>query len=304
MTHVLVFGASGFIGRHVRDALTQDGRVDRVTTPGRNRLDLLAAEVDELASLLRRLAPDVVVNCTGRLDGTGYQLLRANTLVPAKLVDAIADVDPAIRLIRLGSAGEYGPVPHGRAVAEDDQAAPAGDYGLSHLAATRLLELARAAGRADAVTLRVFNPIGPGLRDENLLGRAAARLRDAVATGADFITMGPLSPYRDFLDARDLGRAVVAAALTPTLPAVINVGSGRVVPARTAVELLAEAAGFRGELREERTTPSRSATVDWMLADISRAIEALGWRPTHELADSTKAIWAAMAPESRAEGRA
>ena len=305
MTHVLVFGASGFIGRHVRDALIQDGRVDRVTTPGRNRLDLLAAEVDELASLLRRLAPDVVVNCTGRLDGTAYQLLRANTLVPAKLVDAIADVDPAIRLIRLGSAGEYGPVPHGHAVTEDDQAAPVGDYGLSHLAATRLLELARAAGRADAVTLRVFNPIGPGLRDENLLGRAAARLRDAVATGADFITMGPLSPYRDFLDARDLGRAVVAAALAPTLPAaVINVGSGRAVPARTAVELLAEAAGFRGELREERTTPSRSATVDWMLADISRAVEVLGWRPTHELADSTKAIWAAMAPDGRAEDRA
>ena len=299
MTHVLIFGASGFIGRHVQDALTQDSRVDRVTCPGRNRCDLLAAEVDELVSLLRELAPEAIVNCTGRLDGTGYQLLEANTLVTAKLVDAIAEVDPAIRFIRLGSAGEYGPVPKGRAVTEDDPAAPVSEYGLSHLAATRLLELARAAGRADAVTLRVFNPIGPGLRDENLLGRAAAQLRDAVAARADSITMGSLSPYRDFLDARDLGRAVVAASLAPTLPTpVINVGSGQAVPARTAVELLAEAAGFRGELREERTTPSRSATVDWMLADISRAAEVLGWRPTHQLADSTKAIWAAVAAGS------
>lgn len=295
MTHVLVFGASGFIGRHVQDALVQDSRVDRVNAPGRSRCDLLAAEVDELASLLRQLAPDAVVNCTGRLDGTGYELLRANTLVPAKLVDAIADVDPAIRFVRLGSAGEYGPVPHGRAVTEDDHAAPVSEYGLSHLAATRLLELARAAGRADAVTLRVFNPIGPGLRDENLLGRAAARLRDAVTARADFITTGPLSPYRDFLDVRDLGRAVVAAALAPILPTpVINVGSGRAVPARTAVHLLAEAAGFSGEIHEATTTPSRSAAVDWMLADISRAAEVLGWRPTHALADSTKAIWAAV----------
>jgi nucleoside-diphosphate-sugar epimerase len=295
MTHLLVFGASGFIGRHVRDALMQDSHIDRVTCPGRDRCDLLATDVDELVSLLRELAPDVVVNCTGRLDGTGYELLRANTLVPAKLVDAIAAVDPAIRFIRLGSAGEYGPVPQGRAVTEDDPAAPVSEYGLSHLAATRLLEFARAAGRADAVTLRVFNPIGPGVRDENLLGRAAARLRDAVAASADSITMGPLSPYRDFLDARDLGRAVVAAALAPTLPTtVINVGSGQAVLARTAVHLLAQAAGFSGEVREESTTPSRSATVDWMLADISRAAEVLGWRPTHELADSTKAIWAAM----------
>jgi NDP-hexose 4-ketoreductase len=295
MTHVLVFGASGFIGRHVRDALMQDSRVDWVTSPGRNRCDLLAADVDELVSLLRELAPDVVVNCTGRLDGTGYELLRANTLVPAELVDAIAAVDSAIRFIRLGSAGEYGPVPQGRAVTEDDPAAPVSEYGLSHLAATRLLEFARAAGRADAVTLRVFNPIGPGLRDENLLGRAAAQLRNAVASRADSITMGPLSPYRDFLDARDLGRAVVAAALAPTLPtSVINVGSGQAVPARSAVHLLAQAAGFSGEVREENTTPSRSATVDWMLADISRAAEVLGWRPTYDLADSTKAIWAAV----------
>ena len=299
MSHVLVFGASGFIGAHVRAALTQDSRVDRVTSPGRNRCDLLAAEVDELVSLLRELAPDVVVNCTGRLDGTGYQLLRANTLVPAKLVDAIADVDPAIRFIRLGSAGEYGPLPHGHAVSEKDPAAPVSEYGVTHLTATRLLELARAAGRADAVTLRVFNPIGPGLRDENLLGRAANRLRDAVAAHADSITMGPLSAYRDFLDVRDLARAVVAAALAPNLPEpVINVGSGRAVPARAAVNLLAQAAGFSGQVREERTSPSRSATVDWMLADISRAAEVLGWRPTHQLADSTKAIWAAAAAAS------
>jgi nucleoside-diphosphate-sugar epimerase len=81
---------------------------------------------------------------------------------------------------------------------------------------------------------------------------------------------------------------------------VINIGSGRAVPARTAVELLVEAAGFSGELREERTPSSRSATVDWILADISRAAEVLGWRPTHELADSTKAIWGAMIADSRA----
>jgi nucleoside-diphosphate-sugar epimerase len=299
MTGVLVFGASGFIGSQVRAALAalaaleRDGRVERVTCPGRDRCDLLAAEPDELAALLREERPAAVVNCTGRLDGTGYQLVRANTLVTAKLIDAIAAVDPAIRLVRLGSAGEYGPVPRGQAVAESDPAAPVSEYGVSHLAATRLLELARAAGRADGVTLRVFNPIGPGVRDENLLGRAAARLRSALADGADHITMGPLSAYRDFVDARDAATALVAAALAPSLPhAVYNVGSGRAVTARAAVLLLAEAAGFGGEVREEGPSRGRSAAVDWIRADISRAAEALGWRPAYQLADSVKAIWA------------
>jgi NDP-hexose 4-ketoreductase len=295
MSHVLLFGASGFMGTHVRAALAQDSRVQRVTCPGRDRCDLLAAEVDELARLLRATGPDVVVNCTGRLDGTGSQLVQANTLVTAKLIDAIAAVRPGIRFVRLGSAGEYGPIPHGRAVTEDHPAAPVSEYGLSHFAATRHLELARAAGRVDGVTLRVFNPIGPRLPGENVLGRAAARLREAVTGRADFITMGSLAAYRDFVDARDVATAVVAAALAPSLPApVFNVGSGRAVTAREAVRLLAQAAGFTGEVREASAAPGRSGTVGWALADIGRATRVLGWRPRHELADSIKAIWAAV----------
>ena len=299
MTHVLIFGASGFIGRHVQDALVQDSRVDRVTTLAETAATCWPPR---WTSSLRATPAG-----TGRRGQLHWSARRYGLPAVAIQHAGTGQTDRRHRRRRsrypLHPVGVGGRVRAGAArarVAEDDQAAPVGDYGLSHLAATRLLELARAAGRADAVTLRVFNPIGPGLREENLLGRAAARLRDAVTAGADFITMGPLSPCRDFLDARDLGKAVVAAALAPALPtAVINCGSGRAMPARTAVELLAEAAGFSGEIREAHP-PSRSATVDWILADISRAVEVLGWRPTHALADSTKAIWGAMVAESRA----
>ena len=108
MAHVLLFGSSGFIGSQVRTELTRDPAVERVTCPGRDRCDLVAAGVDELASLVRELAPSVVVNCTGRLDGTAAELLTANTLVTAKLVEAAArardrgpDGGPAGRPIRL-----------------------------------------------------------------------------------------------------------------------------------------------------------------------------------------------------------
>jgi nucleoside-diphosphate-sugar epimerase len=85
---------------------------------------------------------------------------------------------------------------------------------------------------------------------------------------------------------------VVAAALTPDLTArVFNVASGRTVTARHAVELVAEVAGFTGEIREQEAAPARSASVDWMLADISRAGRLLGWKPRYELADSINAAW-------------
>lgn len=293
MTSVLVFGASGFLGKHVRVALERDARVERVVTPGRAQLDLLSAGTDDVAALLQQASADVVVNCTGRLDGGCCALLMANTLVTAKILDAIAAVRPQTRFVRIGSAGEYGPVAHGRAVHEDDIAAPISEYGLSHHTATRLLALAAAAGRVDGVTLRVFNPIGPGLKDDTLLGRAADRLRAAVSCGADSVVLGPLGAYRDFVDARDVASAVLAAVIGAALPVpVLNVGSGRAVTARTAVQLLTQAAGFTGVLHEQGAAAGRSAAVDWMLADITRAAEVLGWRPRYELAESVPTIWA------------
>jgi nucleoside-diphosphate-sugar epimerase len=296
MTRVLLFGSTGFIGSHVRAELTRHPAVEWVTCLGRDRCDLVTAGADELASVLRELDPSVVVNCTGRLDGTPAELLAANTLVTAKLVDAAArarDREPnggsagrPIRLIRLGSAGEYGRVPRGRAATEDDPAEPVSAYGVSHLAATHLL------AQAGGLTLRLFNPVGSGQGNANVLGRAAARLRDALARGDHTITLGPLSAARDFIDARDVARAVVAAALRPVPgTSVLNVGSGRAVTVREAVRLLAGAAGFTGRIDEEGTPSARSAAMDWMCADVSRAHEVLGWRPAYDLADSVRAVW-------------
>jgi nucleoside-diphosphate-sugar epimerase len=292
MTHVLIFGAGGFVGRSVRQAVEDDPRIAAVTCPGRDRCDLLRAGIDELAALLAAVRPDAVVNCTGRLAGSGYDLIEANTAVTAKLLEAVAVAVPTARLVRLGSAGEYGQVPHGRAVGEEYPAIPVSTYGVSHLAATRLVELAGAAGRVDGVVLRMFNPIGAGLHEENVLGRAAALFRRAADTGEDAISLGDLTAYRDFVDVRDVAAAVVAAIVVDALPErVFNVGSGHAVTTRQAVHLLADMAGFTGEIREEAATPTRSAAVGWMRADIDRAARVLGWAPAHELAASVKAVW-------------
>ncbi|WP_433342785.1 NAD-dependent epimerase/dehydratase family protein [Micromonospora sp. CA-111912] len=294
MTRVLLFGASGFIGGHARAALESDLRVTEVICPGRATFDLLHGEPDALAAILREVAPDAVVNCVGALTGSAAQLVTANTLVAAKLLEATAAAVPQARLVRLGSAGEYGPVPDRASVTEEDPAQPVSAYGVSHLAGTRLFQLAGESGQADAVSLRVFNPIGPGMSEENLLGRAAARIRGALADGAPEITLGPLSAYRDFVDVRDLAALIVAAVLAPELRhRVFNAGSGRAITARDAVELLAGTAGYRGRIREVGTGPQRSMAVNWIRADVSRADHELGWSPVRDLATSIKDIWAA-----------
>ena len=289
---VLLFGASGFLGGHVRRLLEGDPQVTSVDCPGRDRHDLVHGDVEGLTALVRAVAPDAVVNCTGRLSGTGYELTRANTGVTAKLVEAVATAAPGARLVRLGSASEYGVVPHGIAVTENDRCEPVSEYGVTHLAATRLLALASAAGRVDGVTLRVFNPVGLGMHPDNLLGRAAGLFRKAIDDGDETVTLAALGAYRDFVDVRDAAAAVLAAVTVPEVSTrVFNVASGTAVTCREAVELLAKLAGFTGGIHERGLGPARSVAVDWMRGDISRSHAVLGWRPVHSLGDSLWDVW-------------
>ncbi|MDR7275860.1 NAD-dependent epimerase/dehydratase family protein [Catenuloplanes atrovinosus] len=289
MTRVLLFGASGFIGAHVRSALAADPRVAEVLTPGRAEYDLVAGDVDGLAALLRATGPDAIVSCVGALGGTATELLAANTLVASKLLEAAAEAAPRARLVRMGSAGEYGVVEPGRSVREDDPLLPVGAYGVSHVAGTRLFAI---ADGLDAVSLRVFNPIGPGMSEETLLGRAAARIRAAVSAGEDEIQLGPLGAHRDFVDVRDLAALVGTVVLARDVPSrIYNAGSGRAVTAREAVALLAAQAGWTGTIREAGTGPSRSAAVTWIRADVTRARDELGWTPVRELETTIKDVW-------------
>ncbi len=146
------------------------------------------------------------------------------------------------------------------------------------------------------MSLRVFNPIGAGQPAENVLGRAAQRIREALATGASELTLGPLGAYRDFVDVQDVAALVRAVVLAPELPSrIYNCGSGRAVTVREAVGLLAAQAGWTGTIHEAGTGPQRSAAVNWIRADIGRARRELDWQPAHDLSTSIKNIWHAGA---------
>ncbi|RAS71302.1 nucleoside-diphosphate-sugar epimerase [Lentzea atacamensis] len=294
---VLLFGASGYLGRAAGEELHARGaRVLRVsrTVPGEDgwvRHDLVRSSSGELVGLLRSVRPDVVVNCTGLLDGTTSELVTANVTPTAALLDAIPQAVPRARLVVLGSAAEYGRVREGSAVAEDAAANPVSAYGITKLASTLLVRDAVAAGRLDAVVLRIFNPIGPDLPAGTVLGRAAEAIRAAMREEDD-ITLGPLGSYRDFVDVTDVASAIADAALAPGLgEPVLNVGSGQAVAVRQVVAMLAEVAGFRGRVRETAPVQSRSGAVTWIAADTSRAHRALGWSPHHDLADSVRSLW-------------
>lgn len=296
----LVIGSTGFLGTHVRQRLAA-AAVEVITatraalpdSAAQVRLDLAQDSASRITGLLAEVAPDAVVNCAGAVGGDPATLAAVNVTGPARLVEAMLKAGCRGRLIQLGSAAEYGRVEPGAPISEQSPNRPVDVYGVTKLAGTRLLGLARAVG-VDTVVLRVFNPIGPGCPPTGLAGRLAAELVRVLADGGE-PRLGPLDATRDFVDARDVAEAVVAAVTTAALAhPVLNVGSGRATPVRTLVDELLAIAGYSGSVRENAAGSPHSADVPWQQAELSTISEALGWQPRIPLTTSLTDLWKAV----------
>ncbi|NUS13215.1 MAG: NAD(P)-dependent oxidoreductase [Streptomyces sp.] len=295
---VLLLGADGFLGRHVAERLLADPAV-QLTALGRSddadvRFDLSSGAPGVLARFLDAVHPGVVVNCAGTTRGAARELTRQNTVAVATVCEAMRRSGIGARLVQLGCGSEYGPSPAGSSTGEDAAPRPGGPYGVSKLAAT---ELVLCSG-LDAVVLRVFSPVGPGTPTGAPLGRVAEALRRAMQNGEPELRLGGLAVQRDFVDARDVARAVHAASLSAA-QGVVNIGSGRAVRMRDMAAALAHVAGYEGVVRE-LDEPATGGTVVppypdgcglWQQADVRTARDRLGWRPRIGLEESLADVW-------------
>ena len=303
---LLIMGASGFLGGHVRRQAAAHGLT--VLTAGRSarpgsrshqHADLSRDAPSVIAAVIESARPDAVVNCAGAVAGEPETLAAANITATCTLVTAMLQARIPTRLVHLGSAAEYGPTEPGPPVAESAPLRPAGAYGLTKLAGSRLVEVARTAG-LDAVVLRVFNAVGAGAPGSGLAGRAAVLLRQAMVSGTD-VRLGSLDPVRDFIDARDVADAVLAAAAAPSLPhAVINIGRGIGVPSRDLIKELLTVSGLSVAVHEDAPGSARSGGRPGPRADITRARADLGWQPSRDLAAAARDLWEGVgAPAGR-----
>jgi uncharacterized protein YbjT (DUF2867 family) len=113
---ILVFGASGLIGRFVTDDLRARGfhvtgiarRFSRSQKPSALDLELpvLSMNASSLARLIGDRGIDLVVNCVGVLqDGPGSDVSAVHGDFVARLLQAIGDSDRAIRLVHISIPG-------------------------------------------------------------------------------------------------------------------------------------------------------------------------------------------------------
>jgi GDP-4-dehydro-6-deoxy-D-mannose reductase len=261
MRKALVTGATGFIGRRLVAQLVAEGwavtSVARGTicaepmTPRSTTLELgpVPWSVESLKQALEISEAEVVFHMAGITRAASLaDLYAVNAGLAATLFDAVeanARVPQHKPLIVLaGSAAEYGEVaPDAQPVAENHPCAPSTDYGISKYAQT-LVGLARARRGLNVVVARIFNPIGSGMPGHLALANFARQIR----LGATALRVGDLDVERDFIDATETGRLIVA--LAANLPSrderngiVWNICSGQAFSLRNLVDELVRLCG-------------------------------------------------------------
>ena len=276
----LVTGGHGFVGRWLCDHLVASG--DEVVAPHADDLD-----VTDLAGVRRALAdvaPDAVYHLAGMASvaeswkhpDTALAVNAGGTLA---VVDAARFVDPMPRVLVVSSAEVYGMVaPDELPVDESRPMRPVTPYAASKAAAELVALQGFLGSGVPVVRARPFNHVGPGQSPDFVVAGLARRIAEAVRTGTTALSVGNLTPRRDFTDVRDVVRAYRLLVLQGEPGEAYNVCSGRDVAVAELVDRLLDAAGVRLALEADPALV-RPVDVPVVRGDAGRLAACTGWKP-------------------------
>jgi GDP-4-dehydro-6-deoxy-D-mannose reductase len=306
----LVTGGTGFLGRHLMEVLERERPADTTLALLGRRAPpwwtgaFVSADLDDPGGLARPLtpmAPAVVFHLAGRTPpAKPEEYYRGNTLATLHLLDALRSLGRPVRVVLAGSAAELGPVAaDALPVGEDYPCRPSDSYGLSKLLATTAGLSARPP--LEVIVARIFNPIGPGLPYSQAFGRFAAELARPGLVPLH-LTVGDLESRRDFIDVRDVARALLALAKEGRPGTLYHVGTGQSQRVGDGLEHLVRRSGWPvtidvdpqiTECADRKGAPSDSR------ADISRIKSDTGWRPAIDWRQSLDDLWNAYGRDAK-----
>jgi len=268
---VLITGAEGFAGTHLRELLAEDA---------------VAADADVLdakavAGAIRAAEPRAVIHLAAQSSVAASwtdtsEAWSVNVLGTVNVLEAVSNEQPQARVLFASTGEVYGrtellPTP------ETAPTAPLSPYAATKAAAEIACDQAARHG-LDVVVVRAFNHEGPGRDTRFAVGSWTQQIARLEEAGGGVLEVGDLTAERDVTDVRDVCRAYTLL-LGGRVPAgTYNVASGRSVAMRGILDILVDLARcpIQVEHRPERMRP---AEIPKMQGDASKLRGATGWQP-------------------------
>ncbi|HEY1386772.1 MAG TPA: UDP-glucose 4-epimerase GalE [Dongiaceae bacterium] len=306
--NVLVTGGAGYIGSHAVLALLEAGRkvavIDNLSTGFRSAVapQALFCQGDIAdRTLVSRLIGEQNIGAIMHFAGSivvpesvanPLKYYRNNTVNAAGLIEC-AIAAGVHHFVFSSSAAVYG-IPDAIPVKEDSATRPINPYGTSKLMTEMMLRDVALAHPFNFCALRYFNVAGADPDGRAGQSTAAAthlikvaveaalgKRKDVAIYGNDYATQDGTG-VRDYIHVSDLARAHVAAldglVAQPAQSLILNCGYGRGHSVLEVLEAVDRVAGTRVARRIE---PRRAGDPPALVADNSRILATLDWRPRH-----------------------
>jgi len=296
MTKLLITGGAGFVGSHtVEEALKRGYDILIIDNLSTGSLENLSGIVDnervELARIDIRLREkleeavkgiDSVIHLAA-IVSVEEALARPREAVEVNVLGTLNVLEIARRLdveklVYASSVAVYGE-PKSLPIAEDHLRDPANLYGCTKLAGELLVESYSRDYGLRSVVLRYFNVYGPRMKRGPYAG-AVYKFMEAALLGRSPVIYGDGEQTRDFVYVEDVAKANLDA-LESSATGVFNVGTGRATKIIELCNLILELVG-RADISPVYTSP-RPGDVKQSMADITRIMRELKWRPRVEL---------------------
>ena len=302
---VLVTGSAGFIGSHLTEALVREGAQVKAfvhynsagsrgwleNSEFRGEIEFIHGDLRDAGSVERAVEGCDTVFHLGALIGIPYSYEAPEAYVQTNVVGTLNVLKACVRykvrrLLNTSTSEVYGTALF-KPITEEHPLQGQSPYSASKIGADKLAESFHKSFGLDVVTVRPFNTFGPRQSARAVIPTIISQM----LAGKKTIRLGSTTPRRDLNFVTNTVEGFLRAATVDGIAGeTIQFGSNREVSIGELFEIIREKIGSEAEIETDtaRVRPEKSE-VGLLLADNSKALRLLDWRPVVTLEEGLAA---------------
>lgn len=295
---VLITGTSGFTGGYLVDHIHSTESSVRLfgfdsAPKAIPHCEILGGDItrrEDVERAVKHVKPDCIIHLAGVFDTPDYQrIYQVNVLGTLHLLEALRTLQsPTMPIVLIVcSSAAYGVVLESELpITEETLLRPLSHYGASKATQDLIGLQYYSRWRLAVMRARPFNLVGPGQPSMLLCGSLVEQIVAIERRQrSPVLSLGNLSPRRDFVDIRDAVRAYWSIVTSGKPGEAYNISSGQAHSVQDVLDILLELSGVKVQVQQQDAR-KRMGDVPVQVGDNTKLQEATDWRPRLTLRDS------------------
>lgn len=295
---VLITGANGFVGKHLKYELESNGY--EIIEMDINANDVKTKKIDILDystvfDLINTEKPDAIFHLAGQSSvseswSIPTKTFRLNVEGTINIIESVITINPQIKVLIIGSSDQYGVVQNCQTcINEETVLNPLTPYAVSKCAQEQIALVYQKAHSLNLYFTRSFNHIGVGQKKGFVVPDLASGIADIEAGKLDKLLVGNLQSKRDFSDVRDIARAYRLIVEEGKPGEIYNVGGGVFHSIDSILNKLLEMSSSDIKVQQDS---KKMRKIDKLLGrcDYTKLKTDTGWMPQYNIEDTLKEV--------------